>query len=51
MKTKQKTNWPVAPAPDDRREWNIWLNENWEEKPMYSDETCPSASFSIKNPT
>jgi hypothetical protein len=32
------TNWPIAPAPDDR--WWVWSsrwNENWQGKPKYSE--------------
>jgi hypothetical protein len=47
------TNWPVAPAPDDRCWWMFscrW-NENWQGKPKYSEKTCPSANLSTTNPT
>jgi hypothetical protein len=46
------TNWPIVPAPDDRR-WvcsSRW-NENWQGKSKYSEKTCPSATLSTKNPT
>jgi hypothetical protein len=46
------TNWPTAPAPSGR--WWVWSsrwNENWQEKPKYSDKTCPSATLSTTNPT
>jgi hypothetical protein len=47
------TVWPIVPAPDDRWwwVWNSWWNENWQGKPKYSEETCPSATLSTKNPT
>jgi hypothetical protein len=44
--------WPIVPAPDDR--WWLWSsrwNENWQGKPKYSEETCPSATLSTTNPT
>jgi hypothetical protein len=25
--------------------WRNWWNEDWQEKPKYSDKTCPSANF------
>jgi hypothetical protein len=31
--------------------WRIWWNENWQGKPKYSEETCPSATLSTTNPT
>jgi hypothetical protein len=46
------TNWPIVPTPDDRRWW-IWssrCNENWQGKPKYSVETCPSATLPSTNP-
>jgi hypothetical protein len=36
---------------DDRWVWSIWWKENWQGKPKYSEETCPNATLSIKNPT
>jgi hypothetical protein len=39
------TIWPVVPAPDDR--WWVWSsrwNEDCQEKPKYSEKTCPSAT-------
>jgi hypothetical protein len=45
------TNWPIVPAPDDR--WWVWSsrwNKNWQGKPKYSEETCPSASLSTTCP-
>jgi hypothetical protein len=46
------TNWPIVPAPDDRRfMWSSRCNENWQEKPKYSEKTCPSANLSTTNPT
>jgi hypothetical protein len=31
--------------------WRIWWNEDWQAKPKYSEETCPSATLSTTNPT
>jgi hypothetical protein len=46
------TNWPIAPAPDDRRwVWSSRWNENWQAKPKYSVTTCHSTSLSTTNPT
>jgi hypothetical protein len=44
------TNWPIVPAPDDRRAWSGRWNENWQRKPKYSEKTCPSAILSTTNP-
>jgi hypothetical protein len=44
-------NWPIIPAPDDSWVWIIWWNKNWQGKPKYSEETCPSASLSTINCT
>jgi hypothetical protein len=47
------TNWPIVPTPDDRWWWmwsNRW-NENWQWKPKYSEETCPSATLFTTNRT
>jgi hypothetical protein len=42
----------ITPTQDDR--WRVrrsrW-NENWQGKPKYSDEICPTATFSATNPT
>jgi hypothetical protein len=38
--------WPIVPAPDDN-----WQNENWQEKPKYSEKACSSAALSTTNPT
>jgi hypothetical protein len=44
--------WPTIPAPDDRWWlWSSWWNEDWQEKPKYSEKTCPSATLSTTNPT
>jgi hypothetical protein len=45
--------WPIVPAPDDRWWWlwRNWWNEDWQGKPKYSEETCPSATLSTTNPT
>jgi hypothetical protein len=46
------TNWHIVTAPDDR--WWMWSsrwNENWQGKPKYSENTCPSATLSTTNPT
>jgi hypothetical protein len=44
-------NRPVVPAPDDRRVWSIWWNENWQGKQKYTEKSCLSATLSITNPT
>jgi hypothetical protein len=47
------TVWPIIPAPDDRWGWlwgNRW-NVNWQGKPKYSENACPSATLSTTNPT
>jgi hypothetical protein len=47
------TNWLIVSVPDDRW-WLMWSsrwNENWQEKPKYSEKTCPSAILSTTNPT
>jgi hypothetical protein len=47
------TVWPTVPAPDDRWWW-VWSNRwnaNWQGKPKYSEETCPSTTLSPPNPT
>jgi hypothetical protein len=47
------TNWPIVPATDDRWWWmcsSRW-NENWQGRPKYSENTCPSATLSSTNPT
>jgi hypothetical protein len=31
--------------------WRNWWNHDWQGKPNYSEETCPSAALSITNPT
>jgi hypothetical protein len=46
------TNWPIVPDPDGR--WWLWRSrwsENWQEKPKYSENTCPSVTSSTTNPT
>jgi hypothetical protein len=46
------TNWPIVPAPDDR--WWVWSsrwNENWHEKPKYSEETYPRVTLFTTNST
>jgi hypothetical protein len=45
--------WPIVPAPDDRWWWlwRNWWNGDWQGKPKYSEETCPSATLSTTNPT
>jgi hypothetical protein len=45
------TIWPIVPAPDDIWVWCSRWNENWQGKPKYSEETCPSATFSATNHT
>jgi hypothetical protein len=49
---KSATNWPIVLAPDDRCwMWSLRWNENWQEKPKYSEKTCPSATLSTTNPS
>jgi hypothetical protein len=45
--------WPILPAPDDRWWWlwGNWWTEDWQGKPKYSENTCPSATWSTTNPT
>jgi hypothetical protein len=31
--------------------WSIWWNENWQRKPKYSEETCPSTTLTTTNLT
>jgi hypothetical protein len=31
--------------------WRNWWNDDWQEKPKYSEKTCPSAALSTTNPT
>jgi hypothetical protein len=40
-------------APDDWWGWlwSNWRNEDWQGKPKYSENTCPSAILSTTNPT
>jgi hypothetical protein len=45
------TSGPIVPAPDDRRVWSSWWNENWQGKPKYSEKTCPNAVSFTTNPT
>jgi hypothetical protein len=47
------TVWLIIPTPYDRWWW-LWSsrwNENWQEKPKYSEKTFPSATLSTINPT
>jgi hypothetical protein len=44
-------NWPIGPAPDDKRVWSSWWNENLQGKLKYSEKTCPSATLTTMNPT
>jgi hypothetical protein len=45
-------NWPILPAPDDRRwMWGGRCNENWQGKPKYSEKICSRATLSTINPT
>jgi hypothetical protein len=39
--------WPIVPAPDDRWWWlwRNWRNEDWQEKPKYSEKTCTQRHF------
>jgi hypothetical protein len=44
------TNRPILPAPDAI--WSVWSsqwNNNWQGKPNYSEETCPSSTLSTTN--
>jgi hypothetical protein len=46
------TNWAIVPDPDDR--WWVWSsrwNENWKEKPKFSEKSCPSDTLPTTNPT
>jgi hypothetical protein len=46
-------NRPIVPAPYDRWWW-MWSsrwNENWQRKPKYLEETCPSVTLPTTNPT
>jgi hypothetical protein len=45
--------WPIVPAPDGRWWWlwRNWWNEDWQGKPKYAENTCPSATLSTTNPT
>jgi hypothetical protein len=47
------TVWPILPAPDDIWWWfwSNWWNEDWQEKPKYSEQIGPSATLSTTNPT
>jgi hypothetical protein len=47
------TIWPIIPTPDDRWWWlwSNWCNKDWQGKPTYSENTCPSATLSTKIPT
>jgi hypothetical protein len=46
------TIWPIVTSPDEGWwwMWSSWSND-WQQKPKYSDKTCPSATFSATNPT
>jgi hypothetical protein len=44
------TNWPIVTTLDDRWVWSIWRNENWQEKPKYSEKTCLTATLLTTNP-
>jgi hypothetical protein len=44
-------NYLIVPVSGNRLIWSIWWNENWQGKLKYSEETCPSATFSTINPT
>jgi hypothetical protein len=45
------TNRPIVQASGDYDDGEIGLNDDWQEKPKYSEKTCPSAALSITNPT
>jgi hypothetical protein len=44
---------PTIPAPDGDGKWWVWSSQwnDWQEKPKYSEKTCPSAALSTTNPT
>jgi hypothetical protein len=44
------TNWPIVPARVIMR-LEIWWNDDWQEKPKYSEKTYPNATLSTTNPT
>jgi hypothetical protein len=46
--------WAIVPAPDGRWRWSLWSNlcgANWQAKPKFSEETCPSATLSTTSLT
>jgi hypothetical protein len=43
--------WPIVPAPGACEDGIIWLNEDWQRKPKYSEKTCPITTLSTTNPT
>jgi hypothetical protein len=45
------TDLTIVPDPDTKMMMISRWNENWEGNPKYSENTCPSATFSITNPT
>jgi hypothetical protein len=46
------SNWPIVPASGDCEDGEFGgMNENWQGKPKYSENTCPSATLSTTNPT
>jgi hypothetical protein len=45
------TNWPIVRGPVGRWILRIWWNENWQGKPKYSEEACPSITLFTTNPT
>jgi hypothetical protein len=45
QQTARAMAWP------DRLVWSILWNENWQRKPKYLQEACPSATFPTMNPT
>jgi hypothetical protein len=45
------TNWPILPAPNDRRVWSSRWNDNWQGKPKYSKKPFSTRALSTTNPT
>jgi hypothetical protein len=41
------SDWPTVPEPDDRWGWlwSNWWNEDWQERPKYSDKNLPQCHF------
>jgi hypothetical protein len=45
------TNRPIVPTPGDYDDGEIGRNDDWQGKPKYSEETCPSTALFTINPT